>query len=72
MIVIRTWYSALDLELDDYQGLVHFPVNCRYILDMNDYSFSSEYCNLLNRLEYLSKYDTKVFGEGSRNFGCSR
>lgn len=24
MMIIRAWYSALDLELDDYAGLVHF------------------------------------------------
>ena len=70
MMIVRAWHSALGL--DDYPGLVHYPENCRYILDINNYKFSAEYCSLLNRLEYLSKYDTKVFDEERRNFGCSR
>lgn len=61
-MIVRAWYSALGLELDNYPGLVHYPENYRYILDINNYKFSVEYCSLLNRLEYLSKYDTKVFG----------
>ncbi|ELK0174683.1 inovirus Gp2 family protein [Escherichia coli] len=72
MMIIRAWYSALDLELDDYAGLVHFPKNCRYILDVNDFNFEDEYKKLLNRLDYLAKLDTKLYGDGDRNFGCSR
>ena len=72
MMIIRAWYSALGLELDDYHGLVHYPENCRYILDVNDRSFHGEYTNLLYRLDYLAKLDTKQFGDGDRNFGCSR
>lgn len=62
----------LGLELDDYPGLVHYPENCRYILDVNDLNFKGEFNNLLNRLDYLAKLDTKIFGDGDRNFGCSR
>lgn len=72
MMIARAWYSALGLELDDYPGLVHYSENCRYILDVNDVSFKTEYNNLLNRLDYLAKFDAKLFGDGDRNFGCSR
>ncbi|HAT3956431.1 TPA: inovirus Gp2 family protein, partial [Kluyvera ascorbata] len=53
-------------------GLVHYPENCRYILDVNDFNFEGEYNKLLNRLDYLAKLDTKAYGDGDRSFGCSR
>ncbi len=71
-MMVRAWYSAQGLELDDYPGLIHYPENCRYILDINDFNFEAEYNNLLNHLDYLAKLDTKFFGDGERNFGCSR
>lgn len=72
VVIMRAWYSALGLELDDYPGLVHYPDNCRYILDVNNFNFEEEYNKLLHRLDYLAKLGTKVFGSGDRNFGCSR
>ena len=72
MMIVRAWYNALGLELDDYPGLVHYPENCRYILDVNDFNFEGEYNKLLNRLDYLAKLDTKAYGDGDRSFGCSR
>lgn len=72
MMIVRAWYSALGLELDDYPGLVHYPENCRYILDVNDFNFEGEYNKLLNRFDYLAKLDTKAYGDGDRSFGCSR
>ncbi|HGM5305163.1 TPA: inovirus-type Gp2 protein [Serratia marcescens] len=38
-MIIRAWYSALRLDLEDHPGLVHYPENCRYILDKNDFRF---------------------------------
>ncbi|VFS91718.1 Protein of uncharacterised function (DUF3296) [Kluyvera cryocrescens] len=61
MMIVRAWYSALGLELDDYPGLVHYPENCRYILDVNDFNFEGEYNKLLNRFDYLAKLDTKAY-----------
>jgi hypothetical protein len=71
-MITGAWYSALGLELDDHQGLVHFPDDCRYVLDTNSPDFDEHYQDLLDRLDYLSKVETKVFGEGDRNFGCSQ
>jgi hypothetical protein len=71
-MIINAWYSALGLQLEDCPGLVHFPENGKYILDKNKPSFIFDYHDLLKRLEYLTKVDSKVFGEGDRNFGCSR
>ncbi|EFA3723243.1 inovirus Gp2 family protein, partial [Escherichia coli] len=68
-LITGAWYSALGLELEDHQGLVHFPVNGRYILDINDPDFPEQYQRLLARLDYLTKLDTKASGQ--RNFGYS-
>ncbi|CNL35515.1 inovirus Gp2 family protein [Yersinia frederiksenii] len=72
MMITRAWYSALGLELEDYPGLVHFPDNCRYILDRNSADYIYEYGELLHRLDYLTKLDSKIYEEGERNFGGSR
>lgn len=71
-MITGAWYSALGLELDDHPGLVHFPDNCRYVLDTNSPDFQKHYQELLGRLDYLTKVESKIFGEGDRNFGCSR
>ncbi|MCP6484195.1 inovirus Gp2 family protein, partial [Klebsiella pneumoniae] len=71
-LIVRAWYSALRLETEDCRDLVHFPDNCQYVLNVNDPDFDIIYNELLERLDYLTKLDTKVFGEGDRSFGCSR
>jgi hypothetical protein len=71
-MIVRAWYSALGLEAEDCRELVHFPDNCRYILNVKASDFDIIYNALLSRLDYLTKLDTKVFGEGDRNFGCGR
>jgi len=68
-MITGTWYSAMRLQLDDHPGLVHFPENCRYVLNSNHPDFQCHYQELLNRLDYLAKIETKIFGEGYRNFG---
>ncbi|CAM7706265.1 Inovirus Gp2 family protein [Escherichia coli] len=68
-LITGAWYSALGLELEDHQGLVHFPTNGRYILDINDPDFPEQHQHLLARLDYLTKLDTKASGQ--RNFGYS-
>ncbi|EOZ3193318.1 TPA: inovirus Gp2 family protein [Yersinia enterocolitica] len=68
-MITGAWYSAMGLHLDDYLGLVHFPENCRYVLNSNHPDFECHYQELLNRLDYLAKIETKIFGEGYRNFG---
>lgn len=68
-LITGAWYSALGLELEDHQGLVHFPANGGYILDINDPDFPEQYQRLLVRLDYLTKLDTKASGQ--RNFGYS-
>lgn len=71
-MIINSWYSALGIQLEDSLGLVHFPENGKYVLDRNKPDFIFEYHALIKRLDYLTKVDSKVFGEGNRNFGCSQ
>ena len=71
-MITGAWYSALGLKQDDHLGLVHFPDNCKYALDTNRADFQQNYQALLTRLDYLTKVESKVFGEGDRNFGCSQ
>ncbi|HHA1179949.1 TPA: inovirus-type Gp2 protein, partial [Enterobacter asburiae] len=35
-------------------------------------NFEETYNDLLNRVDYMTKVRTKIFGDGDRNFGCSR
>ena len=71
MMITRAWYSALGLDVEDYHGLVHFPENCRYILDQNSPDYFYEYDMLFIRLDYMTKLDSKIYEEGERNFGGS-
>ncbi|WP_192474002.1 inovirus Gp2 family protein, partial [Klebsiella michiganensis] len=71
-MITGAWYSALALQRDDCPDLVTFPDNCRYVLDNEDTGFEDHYQALLTRLDYLTKVESKVFGEGDRNFGCSQ
>lgn len=71
-MITGAWYSALGLQRDDCPDLVTFPDNCRYILDNESPEFEEQYQALLTRLDYLTKVESKVFGEGDRNFGCSQ
>lgn len=68
-MITGAWYSAMGLQLDDHPGLVHFTENCRYVLNSSHLDFQENYQELLNRLDYLAKIETKIFGEGYRNFG---
>lgn len=71
-MITGAWYSALALQRDDCPDLVTFPDNCRYLLDNESTDFEAHYKALLTRLDYLTKVESKVFGEGDRNFGCSQ
>ncbi|WP_264228018.1 inovirus Gp2 family protein [Pantoea ananatis] len=72
MMITRAWYSALALHLDDCQGLVNFPVNCKHVLNIYSPDYVYNYKMLFVRLNYMTKLKTKIYGEGERNFGCSR
>lgn len=70
--VISAWASALDIPCHQAVGLVHFPENPTYTLDVNSPEFYQQYAAAFHRFSYLTKADTKTYGDYSRHFGCSR
>lgn len=68
----KAWASALRIPVDEIKGLVHFPENPLYILDRGSPDFQRQYTSLFERLSYFAKDDTKHYGDGKNNFGCSR
>lgn len=67
--VIEAWASALDLEARDADGLVHIPKNAMYSISMNN---PASINNFFYRASYLTKLETKNYGEGRHAFGASR
>ncbi|STE20944.1 CP4-6 prophage protein [Escherichia coli] len=59
-LITGAWYSALGLELEDHQGLVHFPANGRYILDINDPDFPEQYQRLGNDSNLLIVFYVQI------------
>ncbi|WP_107947279.1 inovirus Gp2 family protein [Shewanella baltica] len=68
----KAWASALRLDIFNAQGLIHFPENAQYLLCRNQADFTYIYQDLFKRLSYFAKTDTKIYGNGNHNFGCSR
>lgn len=66
------WGSALGLNSAMAAGLVHFPDNCSYSLDINRASFWQDFGDVFHRASYFAKMDTKHYGDGTNKFGCSR
>ena len=73
-MIVEAWESALNVSFEQAWGLVNIPANASYSLKRaaspeQDY----EYHKLFERLSYLAKLKTKVYGRGERNsYGCSR
>ena len=65
------WCSALRLSWAEGQGLVHFPANGTYRIDVNSMTMFDRYVDLFRRLSYFAKADTKRYGDGSNSFGSS-
>ena len=63
------WASALGLSVEDVRGLVEIPQNPYYHLYRDEIAGQAAF---FHRASYLCKSSTKVFGDGSHGFGCSR
>lgn len=70
--IIGSWGSALGLPPEMAVGLVHFPKNASYSLDINKPSFWQDFGDVFQRASYFAKSATKHYGGHGRNFGCSR
>lgn len=65
----EAWASALRLPVEAVRGLVEIPSNAAYNLNRADLAGQDKF---FYRASYLCKAATKVFGDGSHGFGCSR
>ena len=68
----KAWASALSIYPSNVIGLVHFPQNPTYVLNRGSSDFENQYASLYERLSYFAKEETKHYGDGKNNFGCSR
>lgn len=67
--LVEAWASALKICAEDARDLVHIPVNGVYCLVRGNPDSRNDF---FHRVSYLSKVDTKLYGDGSHSFGCSR
>lgn len=73
ILLQEAWSDALGISYCDMKGLVQFPPKNNYFrVVQNRPDTKSNYDDLLFRMCYLAKRETKNFGEGIRSFGCSR
>lgn len=81
-MVNTAWGRAINVDTQLNRGLVHLPGPLMNI-DSNAERNSVEYDKYIGRnastfesvfhwMSYLAKYETKRYGNGGRNFGCSQ
>ncbi|MEL7631414.1 inovirus Gp2 family protein [Pectobacterium aroidearum] len=70
-MITSAWCSALNLTPEEGQHLVQYPTNGKYVLHRDDILNDIYPSDLLNRIDYLTKVKSKIFGDGYRSFGCS-
>jgi hypothetical protein len=70
--ITEAWASSLSMDFHEAKKLVHFPRNPLYYLNTKSSNFSVVYKQLFYRLSYFAKIETKLYGDGCKNFGCSR
>ncbi|MFM2482823.1 inovirus Gp2 family protein [Celerinatantimonas sp. YJH-8] len=70
-MIQEAWESVIDNCIPSQSGLVHFCKNGDYWINDKDKQ-GDKYKECFERLSYLAKIETKVFGTGLKNFGSSR
>lgn len=61
------WASALGLSFEKSSGLVHVPENAVYTINTNSENYQQQVNDILYRISYFAKVDTKPFGGGGYN-----
>ena len=67
--IVKAWASSLGLDPEEAVGLVHISKQGQYHVFKNDRATVAE---LIRRVSYLCKLETKMFNNGERTFGSSR
>lgn len=65
------WASAVSVPISTAGPLVEFPRNCQYRLFSSAANFEITKNNLIFRMSYLAKLESKSFGSRQRNVGYS-
>lgn len=68
----EAWALALCMPVEEINGLARFLKNGDYQVDTNSPAFLQQFTNLFYRISYLTKEETKLYGDNSRYFECSR
>lgn len=68
----RAWASALGVAEWEAGGLIHYPDNPTYTLDIARVDFITDYAQLFKRLSYMAKAATKDYGSYLNCYGSSR
>lgn len=72
-MIYCAWASAMKCDVEDVFTLVHFPKSEPfYLLNVLWESFIYKFNCVFNRLSYLAKFESKIYGSGKRNFGSSQ
>lgn len=71
-MIATAWASALGIKDEHAMPLIKSPENAIYWLDARSQDFEQQFANLIYRVSYLAKLDTKNYGDKSHAFGCSR
>lgn len=70
-MITSAWCSALNLNPEEGQHLVQYPLNGKYTLNRDNILNDIYPADLLNRIDYLTKVKSKIFDDGCRTFGTS-
>lgn len=68
----RAWARSIGLWEEQAAGLVEYPRNGEYSLDVSHQDFVSQFLDLFKRLSYMAKIRTKDYGGGADCYGASR
>ncbi len=71
-MIYKSWLSALGINDLSYFTLVQFPERCDYQLNVWAHDYTEQFNSAFQRLSYLAKSETKVYGDNRHNFGTSR
>lgn len=71
--IVGAWASALKRNELDVKNLIYFPDDrpC-YYLHRNRPDYLAECNDAFRRLSYLAKFETKQYGDRTKNFSCSK
>jgi hypothetical protein len=71
-MIRKAWASALGVHAVNTKGLVHFPKNPTYCLSVNSPDIKESFEDVLYRLSYFAKAETKNYGDKTNHFGRSQ